>query len=121
MWPDGTLVMNSLGELVPTYSQDEIMGFSSVFTGWNYWQPLQGNGRLPTSFGPSANYTNPMVLVPTHHELGTKLLLDNVVSGRKPGEPKPIPATLTSTLTASLDLELAHDSIFYNENVGPFI
>src|SRR5262249_18855577 len=71
LWPDGTLVMNSQGNLVPTYDQNVIMGFASVFTGWNYYQPNQSNGRLPTNWNPSSNYTNPMVLVPTHHELGT--------------------------------------------------
>ncbi len=63
MWPDGTLVMNSQGEIVPTYDQNVIMGFAAMFTGWNYWQANQGNGRLPTGFSPGANYTNPMVLV----------------------------------------------------------
>ena len=65
MWPDGTLVMNSTGNLVPTYDQNVIMGFAAAFTGWNYYQTNQANGRLPTNFSPSANYTNPMVLVPT--------------------------------------------------------
>src|ERR1039457_1228895 len=74
MWPDGTLVMNSQNAIVPTYNQNVVNGFASVFTGWNYYQTNQANGRLPTSFGPPANYTNPMVLVPLHHELGTKLL-----------------------------------------------
>jgi Protein of unknown function (DUF1800)/PA14 domain/Bacterial TSP3 repeat len=120
MWPDGTLVMNSQGEIVPTYDQNVIMGFAAMFTGWNYWQPNQGNGRLPTSFSPGANYTNPMVLVPTHHDLNTKLLLDNVVVPAAQGSF----ADSTSTnydLYGLRDLELAHDSIFYNQNVGPFI
>ena len=120
MWPDGTLVMNSQGEIVPTYDQNVIMGFAAIFTGWNYWQPNQGNGRLPTSFSPSANYTNPMVLVPTHHDLNTKLLLDNVV----------VPAAQGTFADSSntnydnyglQDLDRAHDSIFYNQNTGPFI
>ena len=64
---------------MPTYDQNVIMGFAAAFTGWNYYQPNQGNGRLPTSFSPSANYTNPMVLVPNYHDLNTKLMLDNVV------------------------------------------
>jgi hypothetical protein len=120
LWPDGTLVLNSQGNLVPTYDQNVIMGFASVFTGWNYWQPLQGNGRLPSNFSPSANYTNPMVLVPTHHELGTKLLLDNVMLPPAWGTQ----ASSSSTnfdIYCSQDLELAHNSIFYNQNVGPFI
>ena len=78
LWPDGTLIMNAQGNLVPTYSQNVIMGFASVFTGWNFYQTNQANGRLPSNFYPPGNYTNPMVLVPTHHERGAKLLLDNV-------------------------------------------
>jgi len=120
MWPDGTLVLNSQGSLVPTYSQNVINGFASTFTGWNYYQTNQANGRLPTGFYPAANYTNPMVLVPNYHELGTKLLLDNVM----------LPAAWGSAANSSLtnfdyygsqDLEMALDSIFNNQNVGPFI
>jgi hypothetical protein len=120
VWPDGTLVMNSAGEIVPTYDQNVIMGFAAVFTGWNYWQPNQGNGRLPTGFGPSANYTNSMVLVPTHHDLNTKLLLDNVVVPAAQG-------TFADSNNTNYDnyglqdLDRAHDSIFYNQNTAPFI
>src|SRR5262249_18275135 len=55
MWPDGTLVMDSQGNVVPTYNQNVIMGFASVFTGWNYYQPNQSNGRLPTNFNPPSD------------------------------------------------------------------
>jgi hypothetical protein len=120
MWPDGTLVMDSTGEIVPTYNQDVILGFSAVFTGWNYYQTNQANGRLPTGFGPSANYTNPMVLVPTHHDLGTKLLLDNVVLPAAQGTFAD-PSNTNYDNYGLRDLELAHDSIFYNQNTGPFI
>src|SRR6266404_877192 len=119
-WPDGSLVMSSAGELVPTYDQNVIMGFAAAFTGWNYWQPFQTNGRLPTGFGPAANYTNPMVLVPTHHELGTKLLLDNVVLPQAWGSQASSSSTNFDTYCLQ-DLELALDNIFYNQNLGPFI
>jgi uncharacterized protein (DUF1800 family) len=120
LWPDGTLVMNSENSLVPTYDQSVIEGLAAVFTGWSYWQPNQANGRLPTNFNPPANYTNAMVLVPSHHDLGTKRLLDNVVLPQAWG------AQTFSTNSAfdaycSQDLELALDSIFYNQNVGPLI
>lgn len=120
MWPDGSLILDSQNALVPTYDQDVIMGFASTFTGWNYYQTNQANGRLPTNFSPSSNYTNPMVLVPSHHELGTKLLLDNTV----------IPAAVgaqTNSAQTNYDiyglqnLEAALDSIYNNPNVGPFI
>ncbi len=120
LWPDGTLILNSQGNLVPTYDQDVISGFAQTFTGWNYYQTNQSNGRLPTSFSPSANYTNSMVLVPSHHDLNAKLLLDNVVL------PPALGLATNTALTnfdyyCSQDFEQALDSIFYNQNVGPFI
>ncbi|HWV98127.1 MAG TPA: DUF1800 family protein [Candidatus Acidoferrum sp.] len=120
MWPDGTLVLNAQGDLVPTYDQTVVMGMASVFTGWNYYQANQGNGRLPTNFNPPSNYTNPMVLVPTHHELGTKQMLDNVILPQAWGSQ----ASSSSTnfdIYCSQDLEMALDSLFNNQNVGPFI
>ncbi len=78
-WDDGRLKLDSKANLVPTYRQPEVIGFANTFTGWNYSQALQSNGRLPTSFSPSANYQNPMVLVPARHERGSKLLLDRAV------------------------------------------
>ena len=120
LWPDGTLVMNSQSALVPTYDQNNILGFASVFTGWNYYQTNQANGHLPTSFSPAADYINPMVLVPAQHELGTKLVLNNTVL------PPAVGAQTNSTTTnfdsyCSQDLEQALDSIFNNQNVGPFL
>lgn len=120
MWPDGTLVMNSQSAIVPTYGQNEIMGFASTFTGWNFYQTNQSNGRLPTYWFPSANYTNPMVLVPTHHELGTKLVLDNVMLPAAQGS-QSYSTNASFDAYCAQDLEQALDSIFYNQNVGPFI
>ena len=82
VWPDGTLVLDSKGNAVPTYDQKRHHRLARVFTGWNWGQALVG-GRLPTSFSPSSNYLDPMVLVPTKHELGSKILLDNVVLPRR--------------------------------------
>src|SRR6201999_3545176 len=62
LWPDGTLILNSQGNLVPTYNQNVVQGFAQVFTGWNYYQTNQTNGRAPAGYPSSANYTNPMVL-----------------------------------------------------------
>lgn len=120
MWPDGTLVLNSNGELVPTYDQDTIIGYARVFTGWNYYQTNQANKRLPTYWYPSANYTNPMVLVPLHHELGTKRVLDNVILPPAQGSQADSSSTNFDAY-CSQDLERAIDAIFNNQNVGPFI
>lgn len=120
LWPDGTMVMDAEGNLVPTYDQKEILGFAAVFTGWNYGQTNQGNGRLPTQWYPNANYTNDMTLVPSRHDLGAKRLLDNVVLA-------PALGAQTNSAQAAYDtygpgeLERAHDAIFHHPNVGPFI
>lgn len=119
-WPDGTLILNSQDNLVPTYNQNVVEGFASVFTGWNFYQTNQANGRLPVSWYAPANYTNSMVLVPTHHELGTKLLLDNVVLPPAWGN-QANPAYTNFDIYCSQDLESALDVIFNNQNVGPFI
>jgi hypothetical protein len=119
LWPDGTLILNSQDNLVPTYTQNEIMGFASVFTGWNYFQANQANGRLPSNWYPSANYTNHMVLVPSHHELGSKLVLDNVML--PPAWGAQAVASTNNDAYCSQDLELALNSIYNNPNVGPFI
>lgn len=119
LWPDGSLILNAQDNLVPTYNQNEIMGFASVFTGWNYYQTNQANGRLPNNWYPAADYTNYMVLVPSHHELGSKLVLDNIVLPPAWGN-QAVPST-TNDAYCSQDLEKALDSIFNNPNVGPFI
>jgi hypothetical protein len=120
LWPDGTLVLNAQGNLVPTYNQNVVMGFASTFTGWNFYQTNQANGRLPVNWYPNYNTTNPMVLVPAHHERGTKLLLDNVVL--PPAWGSQADSTSTNFDSYGLhDLDAAMDSIFNNPNVGPYI
>jgi hypothetical protein len=119
-WQDGTLILNSQDNLVPTYNQNVVMGFASVFTGWNFYQTNQANGRLPSNWYPPANYTNAMVLVPSHHELGTKLLLDNVMLPQAWGN-QTVSSTSTNDAYCSQDLESALNSIFANQNVAPFI
>jgi uncharacterized protein (DUF1800 family) len=120
LWPDGSLVLNSSANLVPTYNQNVINGFAATFTGWNYHQTNQANGRLPANFFPASNWTNQMVLVPTHHDLNAKLLLDNVTLPPAWGD-QANSASNSFDLYCSQDLEQAIDSIYYHPNVGPFI
>jgi hypothetical protein len=120
LWPDGTLVLNAQGNLVPNYDQDVVMGFASVFTGWAGYQTNQANGRLPVNWYPNGSSTNPMVLVPTHHELGSKLLLDNVMLPPAQGN-QANPAFTNFDAYGGHDLDAAMDSLFNHPNVGPFI
>jgi uncharacterized protein (DUF1800 family) len=114
VWPDGSLVLNSQDNLVPTYSQNEIMGYAAVFTGWSYYQTNQ-----PPKWTAAYNGTNPMVLVPSHHDLGSKLLLDNVVE--PPAYGNQTVTSTTNTAYCSQNLEQALSAIYNHQNVGPFI
>jgi Protein of unknown function (DUF1800)/PA14 domain len=119
VWPDGSLVLNAQNNLVPTYTQNEIMGYASVFTGWNYNQTNQSNGLLPSNWYPAYNGTNLMTLVPSHHELGAKLILDNVVL--PPAYGGQTVASTSNGLYCAQDLESALNAIFNHPNVGPVI
>jgi uncharacterized protein (DUF1800 family) len=120
MWPNGTLVENSDGNLVPTYDQNVILGMAAVFTGWNYYQTNQANGRLPTKWTPGSNYTNAMVLVPTHHDTSTKRLLDNVMLHGAQGS-EADPNNVEFDNYGGRELDAAIDNIFNNPNVGPYV
>ena len=106
-WPDGTLVLASTGRAIPTYDQSVISGYARVFTGWNWGQHM-AEGRLPTNFSPSPNYLDPMVLVSNRHELGTKVLLDNVV----------IPAT---TFVSQTDTSADSSSTLTIQSTNPML
>ena len=101
--PDGTPQLDGSGNPIPTYGQDEIIGFAHVFTGWTY----------PTKPGATAKFRNPefyggpMIAFDTHHDTGSKLLLNGV--------------TLPAGGTTQADLTAALQNIFNHPNVGPFI
>jgi uncharacterized protein (DUF1800 family) len=126
--PDGSLILNSKGEMIPTYDQDAIIGFSHVFTGWDYFY----TGGYRTSFGASSNWIEPMREVPVRHFTGQKLLLNNVVIPGLPtvgGVPLDPYASHSSTqyndpayqALPAQELDIAHDAIFNHPNCGPFI
>ena len=130
LWPDGSLVLDSKGSLVPTYDQTVITGMAQVFTGWTWAQALQSTGRLPTNFYPAVDWVDPMVLVPTQHELGPKTQLDNVVLppavgynvvGSPVAGSQADPSVAAFDAYCAQDLEKAIDSVFYHPNVGPYV
>jgi uncharacterized protein (DUF1800 family) len=101
--PDGTPQVDGNGVPLPTYTQDTIIGFAHVFTGWAY----------PTKAGQTASFYNgeyyggPMIPFDNHHDTGTKLLLNGV--------------TLPAGGTTQADLTAALQNIVSHPNVGPFI
>jgi uncharacterized protein (DUF1800 family) len=101
--PDGTVQLDGSNNPIPTYTQDTIVGFAHTFTGWTY----------PTKPGANAQFRNPeyyggpMIPFDSHHDSGTKLLLNGT--------------TLPAGGTTQADLTAALQNIFNHPNVGPFI
>ena len=131
MFPDGTLMLNSKGQVIPTYDQDVITGFAHVFTGWNFNQANAG-GFLPTNWYPGSDYVNPMKEVPSHHFTGQKRILNNVVL---PGLPSIANVVLDPYAThtsgqiqapeyqalPAAELTATHNAILNHPNSAPFI
>jgi uncharacterized protein (DUF1800 family) len=101
---DGTQQLDSSGAPIPTYTQDTIEGFSSVFTGWTY-PPLTG---ASSTWGNPVNFNGTMVAFADHHD---------------DTDPKPLlnGYTVPPNQTPQQDLTNALDNIFNHPNVGPFI
>lgn len=105
--PDGTPVLDTQGNHIPSYNQNTINNFTKIFTGWTFCNdPTCPNTQLGT-----INYRDPMVVTPSNHDTTSKTLLDY------PGATPNIPAGQTP----AQDLDAALDNIFYHPNVPPFI
>jgi uncharacterized protein (DUF1800 family) len=100
---DGTPQVDGSGNPVPTYTQDTIEGFAHAFTGWSF-PPAPGQ---KTQFYNQPYYSGPMLPYDSHHDKGSKLLLNGT--------------TLAAGGAIQADLDAAMQNIFNHPNVGPFI
>jgi uncharacterized protein (DUF1800 family) len=102
--PDGTPQLDGSGNPIPTYTQDTVIGFAHVYTGWTY--PTKPGGTA--QFGNPEFYGGPMIPFDSHHDsTSTKLLLNGV--------------TLAAGGNTQADMTAALQNIFSHPNVGPFI
>jgi uncharacterized protein (DUF1800 family) len=100
--PDGSQQLDNNNQPIPTYDQDVVEGYAHVFTGW-YW----AQSGTPTWSYVAANYRQPMLAFPEHHDTGAKTLLNGV--------------TLPAGRTQAQDLKDALDLLFNHPNTAPFI
>ncbi len=102
---DGTVITDSLGNPLQTYTNEDIAQFAKVFTGMTY------STNFLFGQGPSSDmsFISPMIMYNSWHESGTKTLLNGFV----------IPNRVPSNGVA--DVEDALDNLFNHPNVGPFI
>ncbi|CAK0794593.1 unnamed protein product [Prorocentrum cordatum] len=68
---DGRVVVNDKGEDVPTYTNENIINFARVFTGFVRWNDMRMNIELATE-GSTANYIDPMKIRGRPHDIYPK-------------------------------------------------
>jgi uncharacterized protein (DUF1800 family) len=109
---DGTPVLDSSGNPVPTYTQTTVNEFTRAFTGWLF-------NRAPQTPLPAGvtNYRDPMVprTVPGNHDGNPKTLFSTNVAAC------PVLTSQQTVACAQSDMNIALDTIFNHSNVGPFI
>lgn len=108
---DGTRKLNSNGDFIPTYGQDDIREYAKIFTGLGVAKNIKNPyNHKKVYFGKSlwtSDVNVPMVMYEDQHETGPKTLLGNqVVPGGQGG---------------MKDINDALDNLFNHPNVGPFI
>jgi uncharacterized protein (DUF1800 family) len=100
--PDGTPVLDSSGNPIPTYTQNDVMDLGRVFTGWTF-PPKPG---MPSQNHNPEYYGGPMVPVESLHDTGAKTILGQSIPAGQ---------------SAEQDLAAAIGIIFNHPNVGPFV
>ena len=108
--PDGSVVLDGAGKPVESYSADDIVGLSQVFTGFSWGGPDQQNQRFWGSPGylDANRYAMPMQGYSRFHEQAAKSFLGTGVAAQGVADP-------------AASLKVAMDTLFNHPNVGPFI
>jgi uncharacterized protein (DUF1800 family) len=100
--PDGTSQLDSSGNPIPTYAQNDVMALGRAFTGWTYpTQPGQSLAKHNPSY-----YGGPMVAFESNHDAGAKTLLGQPVAAGQ---------------TAEQEVDAVLTIIFNHPNLPPFV
>lgn len=105
--PDGSFKLDSDGNTIPTYDNEDIQELSKVFTGLSGGASDNGNPVSFTSGFGAFDLTVPMKMYENYHDKTEKTLIDGTV----------IPANQDGVT----DINIAIDVLFNHENTGPFI
>ena len=117
----GQPILDESGNRIPTYTQDQVVGFSKAFTGWALQAPIGDSPRDPNcASSPPArqcpNWRDPMqpVNAAQNHDHSEKVLLDGVI----------LPARQEGDCPGGCvvqDLNDALDNIFNNHNTPVYV
>lgn len=105
--PDGSQKLSN-GKPIETYTSDDIVGLSRVFTGWSWAGPDQSNSRFYGGVPDPNRDWQAMQSYPNFHSVSAKSFLGVNIAAQ-------------SSPTPEADLKLALDTLFNHPNVGPFI
>jgi uncharacterized protein (DUF1800 family) len=107
--PDGSLVLDSTGQPIPTYTNATIIQTANVLTGWAYYSTLAN----PSFTGGAADWYDPMMLYPAFHDNTQKTLVSLTANG---------PAVVVpANGGGASDLKILLDTLANNQNTGPFV
>ena len=107
---DGTPVLHSQGNPVPTYTQTTVNEFTRVLTGWRFQTAFQSG---------VTNYRDPMVpRGGTNHDTGSKTLYSTTLAGCPGANNVTNP---TNAQCAQNELNAALDVLNNHSNTAPFI
>ncbi|MEX0645745.1 MAG: DUF1800 family protein [Parvularculaceae bacterium] len=101
---DGTLQLDTSGNEIETYTNDDITELAKVFTGLS-WADDDFGGRSPQSSFPAAAYM-PLKIFPEQHSTSSKTFLT---------------AAIPANTDAATSIDLALDELINHQNVAPFI
>ncbi len=99
---DGTPQKDAQGNLIPTYTQDDVNELARVFTGWD----IKRNTRFGLIGFTRGDLTHPIEFTQKYHDFGEKKVLGK---------------TIPAGLSGEDDIKAAIDIIMSNSNVAPFI
>ena len=103
---DGSMVKDSSGNPIPSYTQDDVEELAKVMTGYD----LKGNSKYGrTNRGSGEEWSSPMEFTSDHHEYDSKTLLGSTIRSE------------TSFSSEPADLDKALDIIFLHQNVAPHV
>jgi len=101
---DGSAVLDSSGNSVPTYTQPIVTNLAKAFTGWTYSPTTAGT---VTTHNNGTYYLSPMVAVEAYHDMTAKVLFPGM--------------TLPPGQSAETDLKEALHDIFLQPTLPPFV
>ncbi len=103
---DGTPILDSEGNIIPTYDIENVAELSKVFTGLGV-QIKEDGTENDYFFENNFNHRFPTMMFDDYHSIGSKNIFDDII--------------IPEGQNGDTDISQALDAIFNHPNVGPFI